>query len=144
MDHAPARLRSKPTWLINKISQHAHRLRSERLAALDARAHEFAVLAALQEFGAASQMAIGQRCGIDRSDTHATVADLVDQAFVERAPDPADRRRNIITITPAGERRLETVDAALTTVQDALLAALSPAERRQLVDLLVRVLDGNN
>ncbi|MEV0200726.1 MarR family winged helix-turn-helix transcriptional regulator [Nonomuraea sp. NPDC050691] len=141
MEPAPARLRGKPSWLINKTSLHAQRLIGEVLNPLDARGYHFAILAALEEFGPASQIAIGQRCGIDRSDTHATVNELADQGLIVRAPDPADRRRNVITLTPAGQRRLEQLDTILTGVQEELLSALSEAERGQFLELLRRVFD---
>jgi len=142
METAPTRLRSKASWLINKTSAQAHRLLVEALAPVDAHGYHFAVLAALDEFGPASQIAIGQRCGIDRSDTHAIVNDLVDGGYAEREPDPQDRRRNIVTITDAGRGRLRELDRILDRVQENLLGALSPEERRQFVGLLTRVLDG--
>jgi len=142
METAPTRLRSKASWLINKTSAQAHRLLVEALAPVDAHGYHFAVLAALDEFGPASQIAIGQRCGIDRSDTHAIVNDLVDGGYAEREPDPQDRRRNIVTITDAGRGRLSELDRILDRVQENLLGALSPEERRQFVGLLTRVLDG--
>ena len=142
METAPTRLRSKASWLINKTSAQAHRLLVEALAPIDAHGYHFAVLAALDEFGPASQIAIGQRCGIDRSDTHAIVNDLVDGGYAEREPDPQDRRRNIVTITDAGRGRLRELDRILDRVQENLLGALSPEERRQFVGLLTRVLDG--
>src|SRR4051794_39242090 len=139
---APTRLRSKASWLINKTSAHAHRLLGEAMASVDGHGYHFAVLAALDEFGPASQIAIGQRCGIDRSDTHAIVNDLVDTGFAEREPDPQDRRRNIVTITDAGRARLGELDRIVERVQEKLLGALSPEERHQFVGLLARVLDG--
>jgi DNA-binding MarR family transcriptional regulator len=143
MQESPARLRGKASWLINKISQHAHRLRSEGLASVDAHGYHFAILAALEQYGPASQIALGQRCGIDRSDIHAVVNDLVDQGLALRAPDPEDRRRNIITVTGAGLKRLQQLDTVLNQVQDQLLVALSPTERGQLIGLLTRVLDSH-
>ena len=142
METAPTRLRSKASWLINKTSAQAHRLLVEALAPVDAHGYHFAVLAALDEFGPASQIAIGQRCGIDRSDTHAIVNDLDGGGYAEREPDPQDRRRNIVTITDAGRGRLGELDRILERVQDKLLGALTPEERRQFVGLLARVLDG--
>jgi hypothetical protein len=52
-----------------------------------------------------------------------------------------DRRRNVITITPAGTAHLYRLDGLLASVQDELLAPLSPAERAQLIRLLTRVLE---
>lgn len=144
MNQAPARLRRKPSWLISKISLHAHRLLVEGLAPVGARAYHYAILATLEEYGPASQMAIGQHCGIDRSDIHAMVSELVDQGLVVQAPDPQDRRRNIITVTPAGQKRFEQLDTVLDEIQDNLVTALSPAERTQLVSLLTRVFNSHN
>jgi DNA-binding MarR family transcriptional regulator len=84
---------------------------------------------------------IGQRCGIDQSDMHAMVAELARQGHVERAPDPSDRRRNLITLTQAGRRRLEELDVALSAVQDNLFSALSATDRGHLTALLTKVLD---
>jgi DNA-binding MarR family transcriptional regulator len=141
MENAPTRLRGKPSWLITKISAHAHRKLAEALAPAGGRGFEFALLAALEEFGPASQIALGQRCGIDRRDTHAIVADLVTSGYATREADPADVRRNLITVTPDGRRRLAELDRLVDQVQAGLTAALDDAERDQLVTLLSRVLD---
>lgn len=141
MEASPARLRGKPSWLISKASARAHRLIAEAMAAAGGRAYHFAILAALEEFGPDSQVRIGQRCGIDQSDMHAMLNELTGQGHVARAPDPADRRRNLITLTPAGRRRLDELDTALSRVQDDLLNALSDTERDHLTVLLTHVLD---
>jgi DNA-binding MarR family transcriptional regulator len=139
-EDAPARLRSKPSWLISKTSIQAHRLIIDAMAGVQGRAYHFAILAVLEEFGPASQVTIGQRCGIDRSDMHAMVNELAEQGLVVRAPDPTNRRRNVITMTPGGKKRLEELDAVLGGVQDDLLSSLSATERDQLAGLLTRVL----
>jgi len=141
MQEAPARLRGKPSWLISKASARAHRLIAEAMAAAGGRAYHFAILAALDEFGPDSQVRIGQRCGIDQSDMNAMVNELTGQGHVARAVDPSDRRRNLITLTPAGQRRLDELDTALSRVQGDLLNALSATERDRLAVLLTRVLD---
>ena len=141
MEEAPARLRGKPSWLISKASARAHRLIAEAMAAAGGRAYHFAILAALDEFGPDSQVRIGQRCGIDQSDMNAMLNELTEQGHVARAVDPSDRRRNLITLTPAGQRRLDELDTALSRVQGDLLNALSAAERDHLAVLLTRVLD---
>jgi MarR family transcriptional regulator, lower aerobic nicotinate degradation pathway regulator len=67
--------------------------------------------------------------------------DLAGRGMVQRSPDPADRRRNIITITPAGTRQLRQLNGALAGVQDKLPAPLTPAERQQLTRLLAQILE---
>ena len=140
-DAAPSRLLSKPTWLISQASVHAHRLLTEALAGADARGYHYRLLAALDEFGPASQATLGRRTEMDRSDVVAALNELAARGLVERAADPGDRRRNVITGTPAGRARLEELDGLLAGVQDQLLMPLSGRERRVLTDLLTRVLE---
>jgi len=137
---APARLRGKPSWLIGKTSARAHRLVKEAMTAFGAHAYHFAILAALDEFEPQSQAQIGQRCGIDQSDMHAMLAELVEQGHVRRVPDPDDRRRNLITLTAAGRQRMVELDAALAGVQDDVFGVLSDEERKLLVEMLTRVI----
>src|SRR4029450_1688965 len=100
-----------------------------------------ALLAPRQEFGPASQAALSRRTGIYRSDLVAVVNELTSRGLIDRASDPADRRRNVITITPRGRRYLRRLDGLVAAVQDDLLAPLTPPERDQLVRLLTRLLD---
>jgi DNA-binding MarR family transcriptional regulator len=140
-DAPPSRLAEKPTWLISETSRHGHRLLTEKLAEAGSRGYDYRLLAALQEFGPASQARLGRRTGMDRSDVASVLNDLADRGLAERSPDPADGRRNVITITPAGTAHLRRLDELLADVQDELLAPLSPAEREQLITLLTRVLE---
>ena len=140
-DATPALLREKPTWLISQVSTHAHRLLTERLATAGMRGYHFRLLAALEEFGPASQASLGRRTDMDRSDVAAAVTELTGQKLAERVTDPADRRRNIITITASGRAQLRRLDALLAGVQDEMLAPLSTGERRALAGMLTRVLD---
>ncbi|WBC13405.1 MarR family transcriptional regulator [Micromonospora sp. WMMA1998] len=139
-DVVPARLAGLPSWLISQIAVRAGRMVSEGLAAVDARGYHFRLLATLDEFGAASQAALGRRSGIHVSDVVAALNELADRDYVTREPDPADRRRNVVTITPAGRRQLRRLETRLAVVQDELLAPLSPEERAQLSRLLTRLL----
>jgi hypothetical protein len=57
------------------------------------------------------------------------------------ALDEIDRRRNVITITPAGRRYLGRLDKVVESIQEELVAPLSPAERRDLARLLTRLVE---
>jgi DNA-binding MarR family transcriptional regulator len=114
---------------------------SAALASAEARRYHYTVLAALDEYGPASQATLSRRCGIDRSDMVATINELTERGLVERAPDPADRRRNVVTLTRKGHGHLRKLDRLVAEAQDELLVPLSPRERTQLVDLLTRIVD---
>ncbi|MEV6360926.1 MarR family winged helix-turn-helix transcriptional regulator [Nocardia asteroides] len=130
-----------PSWLLTQTAQHAHRLVSDGFAAAGARGYHYRLLATLAETGPASQAELGRRSGIHVSDMVATINELAEDHLVERAPDPADRRRNIISLTSAGTRQLRRLDKQLADAQVELLAPLSPTQRQQLTTLLIRLLD---
>ncbi|MFI6207053.1 MarR family winged helix-turn-helix transcriptional regulator [Streptomyces sp. NPDC051041] len=140
MDEIPERLATKPSWLITQLAVHVRRLVSDGFTAADARGYHYRILAALREFGPASQAELGRRCRIDRSDVVAAVGELVERGFVDRAPDPGHGRRNRVTLTAGGTRQLRRMDRVLDQVQDDLLEPLSAEERETLTRLLGRVL----
>jgi DNA-binding MarR family transcriptional regulator len=64
---------------------------------------------------------------------------LAEAGFIERRPDPEDRRGTIVRLTSRGRR---AIDAAVETHlgnEERLLRSLTAAERRTLDDLLRRI-----
>jgi DNA-binding MarR family transcriptional regulator len=137
---APSGVGELPSWLLTQTAAHAHRLVGEGLGELGARGYDYRVLSALATSGPSSQAMLGRYAGIHLSDLVATLNTLADQGYVERQEDPEDRRRNVVTITPAGRRHLRRLADRITRIQDDLLAPLSPDDRRRLTDLLSRLL----
>lgn len=137
---APARWASLPSWLLTQTANHAHLVVADGFASVHARGYHYRVLATLDDVGPASQAELGRRSGIHLSDMVATINELAARSLVERAPDPADRRRNIVTLTAAGRRQLRRLEKQLAASQEVLLAPLSSEERRQLSALLSTLL----
>ncbi|MFI8875768.1 MarR family winged helix-turn-helix transcriptional regulator [Streptomyces sp. NPDC055243] len=136
-----ARLRNLVTRLLSLAAIQSDRLVNEELARADARKWHYAVLATLEEFGSASQAELSRRTRIHRSDVVAVVNELAGRGLVERSPDPADRRRNIVTLTEQGHRHLLRLDRLLTDADDEVLAPLTRPEREQLARLLSALVD---
>ena len=76
----------------------------------------------LDEFGPASQAELSYRTGIYRSDVVAVINELADRGHVERSPNPADRRQNVIILTKQGYRQLLRLDKLLAGVENEVLA----------------------
>jgi DNA-binding MarR family transcriptional regulator len=133
---APSRIARRPTWLLSRANARAHAVLTHALGAEGVRGYHVRVLAALDESGPLSQADVGRATGIDRSDIVGTLNDLVGWGFARRRPDPEDGRRNIVSLTAAGRRRLIQLDAVLARVQDDVLSPLTEHERSVLVDLL--------
>ncbi|MEV6374865.1 MarR family winged helix-turn-helix transcriptional regulator [Micromonospora musae] len=135
------RLRDLRTRLLSQAATQADRRVNEELARADARKWHYAVLVTLDEFGAVSQAELSDRTRIYRSDLVAVINELTAREQVERAPDPADRRRNLITLTAQGRRQLHKLDKLLADVEDEVLAPLTAAEREQLARLLTALVE---
>ena len=140
MKDTPKRLRRLPSWQLSQAALNGDRLVGEALATEGVRKYHFRVLVALQDDGPLSQADLGRRLAIDRSDMAAVAAELEQRDWIARTRDDRDRRRNVVTITPAGAEALARMDAAIVEAQDALLAPLTKAERQQLTTLLTRLL----
>ncbi len=135
------RLRRLHTRLLSLAAIQSDRRVNEELARADARKWHYAVLATLDEFGQLSQAELSSRTGIYRSDLVAVINELADRGLVERATDPADRRRNVVTLTGPGRRQLLRLDKLLADVEDEVLAPLTATQREQLARLLTTLVN---
>ncbi len=133
------RISGQPTWLLSRANFRAQQILHDAFAREGVRGYHFRLLAALDEFGPASQADLGRRTGIDRSDIVAAVSSLVASRLVSRESDPDDRRRNVIAITARGAETLQRLDSAVAAVQDAVLEPLSERERATLARLLAKL-----
>lgn len=138
--NAPHRLRRLPSWLLGQVSIEARRAVGDALAEDGTHRSQYALMASLAEFGPLSQTALSDRSGLDRSDVVRWIDDLADRGLVERTRDSDDRRRNVVSLTGRGNRRLADLDTRLEHAQRDLLAALEDGDRQRLVELLERVL----
>ncbi|MFB9909561.1 MarR family winged helix-turn-helix transcriptional regulator [Allokutzneria oryzae] len=143
-DPANNRLGNTVVWLLGRASLRASQSLHERLAGHGIRKWHYAVLAVVAEAGPITQAEIVRRLGIDRGDLVGVLNDLGDAGYVRRAPDPANRRRNQVTLTPEGAAALRRFDACVVETDDSLLGVLSAAEREQLTRLLERVVHAAN
>jgi MarR family transcriptional regulator, lower aerobic nicotinate degradation pathway regulator len=134
------RVAGMPTWLLSRANARAQALLAECFVAEGVRGYHFRVLSALDQYGPSSQADLGRHTGIDESEVVATVKDLITRGLVSSRTDPADRRRNIVTITKTGSRLLERLDIGLAAVQEALLHPLSLSERRTFLRLLQKLI----
>ncbi|MEV5647274.1 MarR family winged helix-turn-helix transcriptional regulator [Nocardia sp. NPDC052254] len=135
----PARLERQLARLAGMTAAQMGRVSREALRAAGAHKDHFVVLAVLAEFGPASQATLSDRTSVYKSDLVAVLNDLEGGGWVRRAPDPADKRRNVITITGLGERRLAELDRILDGVNEHIMGPLDHDERAQLFALLNRV-----
>ena len=140
LDVAPLHVLSR----ISRLARHLDLARSAAFAEHGLELWEFDVLSALRRSGKPYQLSPGQLVA-QTLVTSGTMTNRVDRlaarGFVERSPDPSDRRGVIVALTESGR---EVVDAALEDLlarERTLLARISDKDRRVLATLLRGLLE---
>ena len=140
---APGRIRERPTWLISRTYARSNRILNQAFAETGTglRPYHYRLLAALEESGPSSQADLSRGTSVDRSDVVALLGELEQAGLVGRTVDPANRRRNIVTLTAAGMKQLKALDRAVSKAQERVMEPLSPPEQARLLKLLHRLGD---
>ncbi|MFB7586691.1 MarR family winged helix-turn-helix transcriptional regulator [Streptomyces sp. NPDC056169] len=99
------------------------------------------VLALLHHHGDVRIGRVSELMAVDMSVSSRHVAHTVDRGWVERLPDPADKRSRILHLTPAGESMLAVLDRRLTDMLARTLVEWSDDDVELLTDLLARLRD---
>jgi DNA-binding MarR family transcriptional regulator len=133
------RLGDRVVWQLARASQQWQRLARRELTTANVRTQYYHVLASLADDGEAAQSALADRISFDRSDLVSVLDELERLGHVVRRTDPTDRRRNIVGLTPAGEKLLTDMDQLIYAAEAELLKPLTAAERKTLLALLSRL-----
>ncbi|MET9256531.1 MarR family winged helix-turn-helix transcriptional regulator [Streptomyces sp. NPDC048182] len=136
---ALAHIQSLPSWLAGRVAARGRSLIADAIAEEGLRLPQHAVLAAVSEYGPVAQADLVRRLGFDAKDVVHLLNHLERAGLAVREPDPRDRRKNAVRVTPAGTRTLQRCAALAERANAALLAPLDEEDRRRLTDLLTRL-----
>ncbi len=134
--------RSSPGLLLALLGHVAMRRLRDAHTASRLSPRQFHLLGLLQDHGATSQSELGQMTGTDPSILVTMLNPLEADHLIARERDPTDRRRHLVTLTPAGEQHLNRAAEAQREAESALFVGLDDAQREQLRQLLIAVQQG--
>ena len=96
------------------------------------------LLGYLQRNGPCGQRELAGYCEVDPATVCRMLDSLQKGGFISRTPDKQDKRRDLIALTPDGERAFETWQQRCRTMEEQMLIGFTPQEQAQFADYLSR------
>ena len=125
-----------PGHLIRRAHQVAVAIFMEETGDFDTTPVQFAILNALIDDPGEDQVTLAGKVAFDAATFGSVIGRLETKGWVRREPDAGDRRRKLLWVTPQGEKAAQRMKRAVAKAQTRILGPLEAAERRQLVELL--------
>lgn len=89
------------------------------------------------------QNILAARLSVDRNTISVVVEQLVKLGLAARQVNGADRRSRLLSLTAKGKKLYARLRPAVDRVNAEVISTLPPSERKQFMDLLVRVIEAN-
>jgi DNA-binding MarR family transcriptional regulator len=137
-------LGSNTGFLLALLGQEAMRRLRDALTDHDLKPRQFQILDLLADRGPIGQRELGEIMAIDHSILVTMLNPLEADGLIERKRSGTDRRRHVVSVTPAGKRRLATATQAQREAENALFAGLTDQQRDQLRSLLIALRDSSH
>ncbi|MBG0854058.1 MarR family transcriptional regulator [Streptomyces spinoverrucosus] len=98
-----------------------------------------AVLTLLGRHGDMRMSRLAELLSVDMSVTSRHVAHVAERGWIERSPDPADKRSRILRLTPSGRDQLDELSRRTTHLLAGRLSDWTDDEVGQLIQLMTRL-----
>jgi DNA-binding MarR family transcriptional regulator len=125
-------------YLVKRVQQSLRRQCDAALRPTGLSMAQYAALRALADLPDASASDLARRCFITRQSLQDVLTGLRSAGLVTDAASAPRGRARALALTAAGRKVLAAGDAAVNGVDAAMVADLTPTERRQMAALLVR------
>jgi DNA-binding MarR family transcriptional regulator len=139
-------VRRVPIALARRFFQICTSVAAEATSPADLTPQEFAVMAYVnRDVGepGIDQSDLAARLGIDHAHTSLLMDRLEKRGLLERRVNAKDRRARVVRLTARGEKLHARLYPIAFAGQNRILEVLEADERQILLDLLVRVIEGN-
>jgi DNA-binding MarR family transcriptional regulator len=134
-------LRASTGYLLARLGSESRRRWARMLAVHGLTPHHFAAIMVLQQTGSVHQQRLADLIGVDTRNAVPVLDLLVERGLIAREPDPTNRRRHELSLTPAGATALAGLRREADDVEADMLAGLAERDRVTLHRLLGRLFD---
>jgi DNA-binding MarR family transcriptional regulator len=124
--------------LLSRLAKQIYRRSGEHLLGIHLR--HLVALSYVSDHDGCPQQELGDAFCMDANNVVLLLNELEQLGYATRMRDPNDRRRHLVMITPAGRKALRSAEKAQIEIEDEVLGALDPQERKTLRELLTRAL----
>ncbi len=132
-----------PGYLIRRAHQVSVALFATGMADFDLTPVQFAMLNALMDEPGEDQITLASKVAFDAATSGAVITRLENKGLLRRDADPQDKRRKLLSLTPAGERMVVAMKTAVVQVQNHITAPLTGDEAQELTRLLAKLITGH-
>ncbi|MDT5009887.1 MAG: hypothetical protein QOH57_1504 [Mycobacterium sp.] len=126
-------------FLLAQLGHHAAEMFGERIAALDLTPPQAGILRAIAAAPGRSQQALSSQLKVLPSRVVVFVDDLESRGYIERRPNPDDRRQYALYLTADGKDLLQKLSRLARQHDRAVTGGLDDSQREQLRDLLATI-----
>jgi DNA-binding MarR family transcriptional regulator len=131
-----------PGHLIRRAHQLAVGIFMDETGDFDVTPVQFAILNALIADPGEDQVTLAGKVAFDAATFGSVIGRLEAKGWVRREADAGDRRRKLLWITDEGKQAARRLKRAVAKAQSRILGPLEAAERRQLLELLGKLVAG--
>lgn len=133
------RLAADPGFLLSRVGAAVRAGFKDVLAGWRIRPLQYLILLILQAQDGISQQELCAAAGVDSGNMVELLDGLERLLYVERARDPRDRRRHVVTITTLGRSAARELRKAVEEYNGRFLSPLTDSERDQLAATLAKL-----
>lgn len=126
-------------FLLRRVQQRHTAIFAARIGKHQLTPTQFASLAKIHDEGTVSQNKLGRLTAMDPATMQGVIARLLDRGFIARAPDPKDRRRTLLRLTPEGCAAFVQSAPNGILISKETLAPLDGRERAVFLRLLAKM-----
>lgn len=129
-------LYSRPGFMLRRAHQISVAVFLEETAELGVTTSQYGALFVISQIEGLDIIGLGRRLGADRSTSALVVSKLEASGWIKAETSEMDRRRKVLSLTPAGQEMLDALAAPAKAARERLLQAFTPAEAKEFLALL--------